>query len=482
MFANAQTLSNAAPTMLGSERVAAVVEGGAAGAKACGTSIDRLPAHSYHESRCTMLYSSASGNGSPSQVRGGSFAARSPGEQEVMADLSIEALRATAQSEPWFFQLADSMSDVFWIYEPRSARFLHVSSAYEREWMRSADALYADPRQWFGPAHDDDRQSLRAALASGDGYAIEYRATLPSGEERWIAERACPVASESGHPSRIAGVSQDITARKGVELALRRSDRRRGNLLAMVAHELRNPLGPIRSAAAVLARLHADGPANERKAVAIIERQVHHLTRLVDDLLDVARIDHGKLRLDSERVRLNEVVVAAVDANRALAEKSRLHLELRLPRNEVWVLGDPVRLTQVFSNLLHNATKFSVAGGLIEISVRAGESDRQVAVHVRDEGIGIAADVVDSIFDLFTQDEQPAARDCGGLGIGLSVVRSLTELHGGKVLVHSDGIGKGSEFVVTLPTSDAPPLSLVSARPEVHRRAHGEAALGMASG
>lgn len=260
-----------------------------------------------------------------------------------------------------------------------------------------------------------------------------------------------------GQAARIAGVSQDITVRKTADLELRRADRRRDEFLAILAHELRNPLGAIRLSAALLARQRVDGPAAEQKAVAVIEREVDHLTRLVDDLLDNARISHAKIRLHSQAVRLDDVIGAAIDANRALADERRLHFQMQLPEDDVWVLGDSVRLTQVFSNLLHNATKFSVAGGIIEIGVRCDVGDKQVAVSVRDEGAGIAADCIDSVFDLFAQEERSLAQEGGGLGIGLSVVRGLVELHGGTVSAHSEGIGKGSEFVVTLPSTNAPP-------------------------
>ena len=248
--------------------------------------------------------------------------------------------------------------------------------------------------------------------------------------------------------------------------------RRNDDILAMVAHELRNPLEPIRSAAYLLARRLADGPAIERNAVAIIERQVAQLSRLIEDLLDVARIKNGKMRLRSEPVRLGEVLGAAVDANLEFAKKAQLQIRLQTPRSAVWVQGDVVRLTQVFSNLLHNATKFSFVGGTVEISVRS-DSAGHVAVSIRDQGSGIAADVIDSVFDLFTQEKRSSARVNGGLGIGLSVVRSLVEQHGGTVSVRSDGIGMGSEFAVTLPTTAAPPalaLATVTAKGREGRR------------
>lgn len=382
----------------------------------------------------------------------------------LRVDPTEDARRLVAQAmtdeDEHLRQLVQGVIDVLWIYEPHSGLFLYVSPAYEREWMRSADALYADSREWLNPVHRDDRPLLQQAfdrLASGNGYAVEYRTTARLGEERWIAERAVPLASQGGRALRIAGTSQDITARKTADLQLMGSDRRKDALLATLAHELRNPLQPIRSAAALLARQHVGGPSPEQKAVSIIERQVDHLARLVDDLMDLARINHGKLSLRVQAVRLEEVIAAAVDANRALADERRLKLRVQSPRQAVWVLGDLVRLTQVFSNLVHNATKFSACGGSIEIGVRPSEDDGQVAVSVRDEGAGIAADVIDSVFDLFTQAEQPPAQDRAGLGIGLSVTRSLVELHGGTVSVHSDGVGKGSEFIVTLPTTHAPP-------------------------
>lgn len=229
-----------------------------------------------------------------------------------------------------------------------------------------------------------------------------------------------------------------------------------GEFLAMLAHELRNPLEPIRSAAAVLARLNADGPAIGQKAVSVIERQLHHLTRLVDDLLDVSRLNYGKVQLCSEPIRLTDAIDAAIDANRAFADTHRLSFDLELPKIPVWVLGDVVRLTQVFSNLLHNAAKFSVEGGVIGIAIRCADNGRHVTVAVRDDGIGIAAPFIASVFDLFAQGEVSPVRGRGGLGIGLSVVRSLTELHGGKVAVFSAGVSLGSEFVVTLPTVPGP--------------------------
>ena len=374
-------------------------------------------------------------------------------------DAQHPAVQAMAPTSEWFGHLAQSVNDVFWIYEPQRSRFIHVSAAYEREWMRSAAALYADPQEWLGPVHRDDRPRLQQAidrLASGECYALEYQATTGCAQARWIWERTFAVPSPGGRLARIAGVSQDITARKQAELELLRTSHRKDELLAMVAHELRNPLAPIRAAAALLDRQHVDDPAVRKRAVSIIERQVDHLTRLIDDLLDVARIRHGKIQLRCEPVRLEDVIGAAVSANRAHVEKNRLQLRVQWSDSDPWVLGESVRLTQVFSNLLHNATKFSAADGVIEISVRPREGDKEVAVSVRDEGAGIAAE---------------------SHRIGLRALRAGRAIHGARQPRAGDrtggraqprrvawrhrvrpnaGIGKGSEFVVTLPMTTAP--------------------------
>jgi signal transduction histidine kinase len=247
----------------------------------------------------------------------------------------------------------------------------------------------------------------------------------------------------------MAAVAQDVAARTTVEFDLLRSVRRKDGFLAVLAHELRHPLQPMRAAAAFLARQHLDGP--ETKAIAIIERQVGRLVRLVDDLLDVSRIAHGKLTLCTVPVSLGEVVEAAVDATRSLAEKQRQRLRITVPAAPVLVLADPDRLTQVFSNLLHNAIKFGALGGIVGVTIRDSATG-SASVSVRDDGAGISADMLDSVFELFTQEERSPARERGGLGIGLSLVRSLVEAHGGNVEVFSEGVGKGAEFVVTLPS------------------------------
>jgi signal transduction histidine kinase/ActR/RegA family two-component response regulator len=235
---------------------------------------------------------------------------------------------------------------------------------------------------------------------------------------------------------------------------LAEADRRKDEFLAMLGHELRNPLAPIRNALELLQEL---GPAEPqlRDAHAMIERQLDHLTRLVEDLLDVARITRGKILLRSEPIRLAAVLQGAIESTRPLIEANRHALNVSLLPEPIWVSADPTRLEQVFANLLNNATKYTERGGSIEVIEE--EDNGAVRVRVRDTGFGIPVTMLPHVFDLFTQADRTLDRAQGGLGIGLTLVKTLVELHGGTVAAHSDGPGQGSEFVVRLPIVAQPP-------------------------
>jgi signal transduction histidine kinase len=250
-------------------------------------------------------------------------------------------------------------------------------------------------------------------------------------------------------------LGQEVARRKLLEGELHKraeelgeADRRKDEFLAMLAHELRNPLAPIRNAVEVLKMI---GPPDARlqRAREMIDRQVKHLARLVDDLLDVSRITTGKVQLRTGPVDLAVVIARAVETSRPLIDSRRHELAVRLPPEALVVEADPIRLAQVVSNLLNNAAKYAEEGGHIELTVGAGRGE--AVVRVRDDGMGIAADLLPRVFDLFTQGDRSLARSEGGLGIGLTLVRSLVELHGGRVEGHSEGPGRGSEFVVRLP-------------------------------
>jgi signal transduction histidine kinase len=233
-----------------------------------------------------------------------------------------------------------------------------------------------------------------------------------------------------------------------VNETLRTVDRRKDEFIATLAHELRNPLVPIRNALEIM-RLAKDAAGVVASSRSIIERQVSHLVRLIDDLLDVSRLTRNKLHLTSERLVLSDVLDAAIEQSRPLLDKSGQTLTVDIPREPISITGDRVRLAQVFANLLNNSARYSEPGGQVTLVV-SREQDK-VAVRVCDTGIGIASDMLAKLFEPFAQAERPHHRSPGGLGIGLSLVRQLVELHGGTVSAHSDGVARGAEFIVILP-------------------------------
>jgi signal transduction histidine kinase/DNA-binding response OmpR family regulator len=256
-------------------------------------------------------------------------------------------------------------------------------------------------------------------------------------------------------------LAEDVAGRAAVAVdnarlvhELREADRLKNEFLAMLAHELRNPLAPIRNAVEVL-RLRGATPAQLDWARGVVERQVLHMVRLVDDLLDVSRITRGKIRLQREPLDLMSVLSRAIETSRPLIQERGHELTVTPAPGPLWSNGDPVRLAQVLSNLLNNAAKFTEKGG--KIRLMAAEENGQAILRVRDTGVGIPAEMLGNVFDLFTQVDRSLDRSVGGLGIGLTLVRQLVEMHGGSVEARSDGPGKGSEFIVRLPlTAEAP--------------------------
>jgi signal transduction histidine kinase/CheY-like chemotaxis protein len=239
--------------------------------------------------------------------------------------------------------------------------------------------------------------------------------------------------------------------------ALKEADRRKNEFLAILAHELRNPLAPIRNAVQVLSLQDPPDPAVQWPR-EVIERQVQQLNRMVDDLLDVARITQAKFNLQREPVELGTVIAQAVETSQPLIEARKHQLSVIPPSKPIWIEGDEVRLAQVVANLLNNAAKYTQEGGKISLAVERNEN--QVEIRVRDTGIGIPADLLPRVFDPFIQEERSPDRAQGGLGIGLALVRSLVELHGGTVEAKSAGRGQGSEFALHLPILPEPPASV----------------------
>ena len=238
---------------------------------------------------------------------------------------------------------------------------------------------------------------------------------------------------------------------------LREADRRKNEFLAVLAHELRNPLAPLRNGLHIL-KLKSDSAAMVSETVSMMDRQMTHLVRLVDDLLDVSRITSGKLELRRRKVLLTEVLESAVEASRAFIEDHGHELVLDLRVHNLWVDGDPDRLAQVFSNLLFNSAKYTERGGRITLSLQRENSE--TVVTVQDNGIGIPPSSFEEVFDMFSQVRSPEARATEGLGIGLSLARTLVQRHGGSILAFSEGLGKGSRFTVRLPLVEGPVATL----------------------
>jgi PAS domain S-box-containing protein len=363
---------------------------------------------------------------------------------------------ALRESEERFRQMAENIDDVFWMLDPSMDQLLYVSPAYRRLWGNEALAPVPGSGHWAGHIHTEDEAAVETvyrALAGGTPYDIEYRIVRPDGNIRWVAERAFTVRDTRDRIYRLAGIVNDISERKANEMMLRDADRRKDEFLAMLAHELRNPLAPIRNAIELLDPSRAPSPQDFETMRAVIGRQVRHLSRLVDDLLDVARITQGKITLRQENVSLAAAIEAAIETVAPALSKKAHTLKTEMPDDSLYVIGDGVRIAQVLGNILSNAVKYTPQGGEILIDVR--ESDEVVQIAVRDNGVGMSAETIPVIFELFVQSQNSLERSEGGLGIGLPLARTLVELHGGHLQAFSDGPGHGSEFIVSLPLSRA---------------------------
>jgi len=266
----------------------------------------------------------------------------------------------------------------------------------------------------------------------------------------------------------VFAAARDVTERKLYEQSLQEADRRKNEFLAMLAHELRNPLAPMRNALEIMrltASREVQRPEDEaiRVASAMMERQVGQMVRLVDDLLDVSRISRGKIELRRERIELASAIQHAVEANRPQCKSMDHTLTVTLPAKPIYLDADPTRLAQVLGNLLNNACKYTDRGGKVSLNIlREGD---QAVIQLRDNGIGIATNQLSRIFQMFVQIDTRLERSVSGLGIGLTLVKSLVELHDGTLEVHSAGLGEGSEFVVRLPIMVEAPGSPATAPP-----------------
>lgn len=319
--------------------------------------------------------------------------------------------------------------------------------------MGYSEAEFPDvPASLTNIIHEDDRERMRALLVahlSDDApYSAECLLRLKSGDYRWFLITGMAKREANGRAFRMAGSVIDVTERKRAEQVLMESNKAKDEFIATLAHELRNPLAPIRTGLEILKKDTENGPASQR-ARDTMERQLAHMIRLIDDLLDISRINSGKIRIETTRTRLGSAIESAVEISRPAMQARGHQFQVDAPAKPIELMADPTRLAQALGNLLNNAAKYTPAGG--HIALRARQEGGMAVIDVIDDGVGIAPEMQENIFTLFTQVGRTLDRAQGGLGIGLYLVRSLVELHGGSVTATSEGTGKGSTFTVRIP-------------------------------
>ncbi|HWI82255.1 hybrid sensor histidine kinase/response regulator [Ramlibacter sp.] len=371
-----------------------------------------------------------------------------------------EARRALQESEERAAMAAEAAEIGVYDWDVAGDRLVWSQALREQFGIDMAEVVTLDTA--VRRIHPEDQPRLKEALrqamdpASDGRLSIEYRTVPVAGETRWLhvlgkAEFRGTGAQRTAR--RVAGVSINITKRKALEQALRDADRRKDEFLAMLAHELRNPLAPVLNATAALER--GDVPAGQIARIArIANRQTRHMARLIDDLLDASRLTLGKISIRRAPLRFGDIVTAAAEHAIAPDLRARRRVRVDVQPEAIWVDGDNVRLMQLVSNLLNNAAKFTADGGAIRVQL-AREGDEAVLT-VEDDGQGIGPDLLPRIFELFVQGDSSLDRASGGLGIGLSLVKALAQLHGGSVQAESDGPGRGARFRVRLPVGAAP--------------------------
>jgi PAS domain S-box-containing protein len=366
----------------------------------------------------------------------------------------VKATQALGQRERELRSVTENTPDVLTRFD-RQSRHVFVNSVIEKmTGLPAADVLGKTHRQLDLPTKlcDQWENAIRYVFDHEAQSALDFSLQTPRDGLRHFSCRLVPEFNERGQVESALGVTHDVTESRAYEQRLLEQDVRKDEFLATLAHELRNPLAPIRTGLQLL-KLSPKADVTAR-TLPVMERQLGQLVRLIDDLLDVSRISSGKIILKRERIAFQEIAAAALEASRPLIDVAGHSLTIDWPDEPVWLDADPTRLAQILSNLLTNSAKYMRPGGQIKFSARQqGES---VVISVLDTGMGIPADMLGTVFDMFTQINRTLDRSQGGLGIGLSLVKTLVEMHGGSVQAASGGIDLGSEFTVTLPTASSP--------------------------
>jgi PAS domain S-box-containing protein len=364
-----------------------------------------------------------------------------------------EAADHPQESEQRFKDLAEAMPQLVWIAEADGTVTYYNSRVEQFEgFERQSDGTWS----WDPVLHPDDIErtvsAWSTAVATDHVYQCEHRTRMTDGSYRWHLSRAYRARRSNGE-AQWFGTATDIHEVKLAQEGLRAADRRKDDFLAMLGHELRNPLAAIRSATEVVKLVQPADPRLQH-AAGVLERQSAHMARLIDGLLEVSRIVRGKVVLESRDLDLRTLLVTLLDDLGSSPTARTLRIERNLPDAPLWVHADEVRLTQVFDNLLSNALKFTPPDGCIEIA--AEQRGDAFTVRVRDTGVGIRPEMLEQIFEPFHQEAQDVASGGGGLGLGLALAKGLVELHGGTITARSAGPGLGSEFLVRLPRAQPP--------------------------
>jgi PAS domain S-box-containing protein len=368
--------------------------------------------------------------------------------QDITAQKEME--NKLRDREEWFRSMVDTVPHMVWVATPDGRN--EYSNARLTEYRGVAAEELRGHGKWKPAVHPDDLpgavETWSRALATGLPYTDVRRHRRHDGEYRWFQAAGAPLRDRAGRVVRWIGTWTDIHDRVQAEEALRESNRQKDQFLSALSHELRSPLAPIQNALYLLERAEP-GSRQATLAREAIGRQVQHLTRLVDDLLDVTRIARGKVRLRRRRMDLAESVRRTVEDHRPTYARRRVGLELQCPSEPVWVKGDETRLSQVVSNLLQNSAKFTNEGGHVLVSLE--RSQDEAVLRIRDDGVGMGPGLLRVLFEPFVQADKTLARSRGGLGLGLALVKGIVQLHGGTAVASSEGEGRGSEFVVRIP-------------------------------
>jgi PAS domain S-box-containing protein len=371
-------------------------------------------------------------------------------ERRKAEEAQAEQLAVVRASEERFREMADAAPAVLWLTDETN-RLTFISRGWFEHTGQSMDDAYDRGTGWMNMVHPEDRQAADEAFLSAAEkripFELEYRLRREDGSYRWALDAGRPRFSKDGSWRGYIGSVIDIHESVQARDSLREADRRKDEFLALLAHELRNPLAPISNALHLLNT--PGGSVHLERVREMLARQVNHMVRLVDDLMEASRITRGKLELKREVMDLRDALRAAVETARPLVDRSHHALQVMLPDETLPVYGDAVRLAQVFANLLNNAAKYTPNGG--HLSLTALRDDKLVRVCVRDNGIGIEAHNLPRVFEMFVQLDHGHARAQGGLGIGLSLARRIVEMHGGSISAASEGDSRGSEFTVKLP-------------------------------